>query len=127
MSEKRTLKNPQPFLNEPTVNDIKNLPNCGLYYSIELLMTIENNIDLRNQTTEFLSKYADYIVRGSLEQQWFKDTMLVGPLKAMKIPHHKFKLNIRAIGGMAYICLNSLDNKLKSDAKSILDNWRNII
>lgn len=124
MSEKRELKNPQPFDHPPTPDDVKELPNHGLYYSTEYLMFIEDSVDLRKCSTEELSKYSDYIIRGSLEQQWFKDTMLVTPLRVMKNPQHKFQLNIRAIGGIAYISLNSKDNKFKSDAESILTNWR---
>ncbi len=122
MSEKRTLDNPQPFLIHPGFNDIKQLPDIGLYHSLSELKESFNDPDLKNKSIEYLAEYADYVTRGSLNQDWFKRDFISSLSRIMINP--KYSYNMTTIGNIAYVCLNILDDKLKSNAYNILDIWR---
>ena len=60
---KRILENPQPFKSLPSKKMINRLPNGGSYYTETELKEIYPVLHIK-QLNE-ISKYSDYIVRGS--------------------------------------------------------------
>ncbi len=118
MSEQRTLENPQPFHTAPTNDEINDLPNMGLYHTKQKMWDTYYDKDLKNKSNEFLAEFADYIVRGSLNQDWFKVMYNDIPLNIHPI------MNMYNIGNMAYIALHTNDNKFKCTAHDMLKKWR---
>lgn len=123
MGDQRVLENPQPFLKRPGFNDIKNLPSNGLYHSIEKLNEVFRDPDIKTKSVVFLADYADYVTRGSLNQEWFKNDLRESLPTVLANPYYKYTLT--AIGGIAFGILNTSDEKLKLELCTILDYWRN--
>lgn len=121
--EERFLDSPKPFLTRPGFDDIKRLPNVGLYHSLEELEKSIDDPKIKTKSINYLAEYSDYVTRGSLNQDWFK-RYFINTLPYV-MTNSNYKIGMNTIGNIAYVCLKSTDSKLKSNACNILDLWRN--
>lgn len=113
------LCNPMPFIYEPDARDIFRLPNAGLYYSMDLLITVRPI--LCHKTLRQISHYADYVYRGSYDEEWIINRVKLLLSTSVK----QFANNdTTAIGNIAYLATHCHDHETREIAKNMILQWK---
>ena len=118
MENYRNLDKLIPFVNQPTKIEIMSLPNHGLYHSKQHIIDIRKIIFTFD--IEMIANYSDYIVRSSLNEKWMKEQIEMNN-------NNEFvdydSLTTTSVGNIAYISLNSDDEKIREDCKKTFETW----
>ncbi len=115
----RTLENPQPYMQTPSMVEIAMLPNQGLYHALDDIPQVADDT-FKKRNIAYLAQFADYVTRGSLEQPWFAErhVKLQHTLEVIK------NLNGTGVGNLAYIILHSDNEDMKKRAMIIINIWK---
>jgi len=118
MENYRSLDKLEPFVNQPTKIEIMSLPNHGLYHPKQHIIDIRKHLFTFN--IEKIANYSDYIVRSSLNEKWMKEQIEMN--NNNECVDYDL-LTTTSVGNIAYISLNSDDEKIREDCKKTFHTW----